>query len=67
MGAGTFTSSVKMIIYSGGQAHFRGVEIIFNKQTLTAIKGYRAIVHRMLMIKLQGKLLDMFSLFPSRT
>ena len=42
MRAGTFTSSDKTIINSGGQAHFRDVEIVFDKQTSKAIKGYRA-------------------------
>ena len=58
MGAGTFISSDKTIIYSGGQAHLRGVGIMFDGQTSKAIKRYRAISDRALVVKLQGKPLD---------
>jgi len=58
MGAGAVTSSDKTIIYSGWQADFRGSEIIFDKQTSKAIKGYRAMSDRVVVVKLQGKPLD---------
>ena len=57
-GAGTSTSSDKTIRYSGGQTHFRGIGIIFDKQTSKAIKRSRAISDRVLVVKLQGKPLD---------
>ena len=40
------------------QAHFRGVGIIFGKQTSKAIKRYRAISDGVLVVKWQGKPLD---------
>ena len=45
-------------MYFGGKSHFVGAGIIFNKHTSNAIKGYRAISDRMIVVKLQGKPLD---------
>ena len=50
-----YTSSNKTIIYSGAQVHFRGVSIVFDKESSKAIRGHRAISNRVVVGKLQGK------------
>jgi len=57
-GAGKINSDDKKIIYSGGKNHIRGVGIIFDSKTATAIKGYWTISDRVLVVKMQGQPFD---------
>jgi hypothetical protein len=55
MGAGSFTTDNFTLFYSGGDQHERGVGILLNKETFKSVKGFWAVLDRVILIKLHGK------------
>ncbi|GFR73217.1 craniofacial development protein 2-like [Elysia marginata] len=58
-GAGVINSDSHKLIYSGGNDHDRGVGFILDRQTSLSLKGYWAVSDRVILIKLEGKPLDL--------
>ena len=58
-GAGVINSDSHKLIYSGGNDHERGVGFILDRQTSLSLKGYWAVSDRVILIKLEGKPLDL--------
>ncbi|GFO22294.1 craniofacial development protein 2-like [Plakobranchus ocellatus] len=58
-GAGVINSDSHKLIYSGRNDHERGVGFILDRQTSLSLKGYWAISDRVVLIKLEGKPLDL--------
>ncbi|GFO43632.1 LOW QUALITY PROTEIN: craniofacial development protein 2-like [Plakobranchus ocellatus] len=57
--AGKITSGGHEIIYSGGTESENGVGIIVDQTASKAIKGYRALSDRVLLVKIAGKPVDL--------
>ena len=57
-GAGCITSNGYKILYSGGEHHLRGVGMILDPETSKAIKGFWTVSDRAIIVKLQGKSVD---------
>ena len=57
-GAGCITSAGYKILYSGGEHDYRGVVVILHPETSKAIKGFWTVSDRAIIVKLQGKPLD---------
>ena len=49
---------LKNILYSGGEHHYRGVGVILHPETSKATKEFWTVSDRAIIVKLQGKPLD---------
>ena len=57
-GVGCITSDGYKILHSGGEHHYRGVDVIFKAETSKATKVFWTVSDRGIIFKLQGKPLD---------
>ena len=57
-GLGCITSDGYGILYSGGEHHYRGVSVLLDPETSKPIKEFWTVSDRAIIIKLQGKPLD---------
>ena len=46
------------VMYSGGEHHYRGVGVILDPETSKVIKGFWTVSDKVIVVKLQGKPLD---------
>jgi hypothetical protein len=54
-GPGSFPTYNFNLFYFGGDQHERGVGILLDKETSKSVKGFWAVLHRVLLVKLHGK------------
>ena len=57
-GKGLIKTGDKVIVYSGGESHERGVGILLDGKTAKSVKGWWGVSDRVIVVKLEGKPFD---------